>query len=52
MEECRNCKAEVKKGIRRCMYCGILNPTVTIKEVMKTMAVILIVMGIYTFFQK
>ena len=31
MEECRNCKSEVKKGIGRCPYCGILNPTIKVK---------------------
>jgi RNA polymerase subunit RPABC4/transcription elongation factor Spt4 len=32
---CRYCKQEVPKGIRRCPYCGTLNPTVTAKEAMK-----------------
>ncbi len=50
MEECRNCKAEVKKGIRRCQYCGILNPTVKTKDIFKTIFVVLLVMAIYTYF--
>jgi len=52
MQECRNCKYEVEKGIRRCEACGILNPTVTISEVVKTIAIVLAVMGVYTFITK
>jgi|GEM_PF-2116316 len=29
---CRYCKHDVPKGIRRCPYCGTLNPTVTPKD--------------------
>ncbi|MEA2050576.1 MAG: hypothetical protein U9O56_07585 [Campylobacterota bacterium] len=51
-QECRNCKAPVKKGTRRCEYCGILNPTVTIKEVLKTIFIVIVVMYIFTYFTK
>jgi len=47
---CRNCKRELRKKIRRCPYCGILNPTVTLKEIFVTMAGVVIFMGIFTYF--
>ena len=49
---CRNCKTEIRKKLRRCPYCGILNPTVTLKEIFITMIGIVIVMGIFTYFSK
>ncbi len=52
MEECRNCKYMVKKGVRRCEACGILNPTVKVKDIMITMISILVVMYIFTTFIK
>ncbi len=52
LEECRNCKSEVPEKSRSCPYCGILNPTVKVPEILKTIAVVIIVMFIYTtFFQ-
>jgi RNA polymerase subunit RPABC4/transcription elongation factor Spt4 len=50
LEDCRNCKSQIKKGIRRCPYCGILNPTVKTSEVVKTIFIILFIMGIFTYF--
>jgi len=50
LEECRNCKSLVEPKIRRCQYCGILNPTVKIKDVFVTIFAVLAVMGIYTYF--
>jgi len=50
MEPCRNCKSEVQSKIRRCPYCGILNPTVKIKDILLTIGVIVFVMGLYTYF--
>ncbi len=50
LEECRNCKSEIPEKIRRCQYCGILNPTVKVPEILKTIAVIVIIMSIYTIF--
>ncbi len=52
MEECRNCKFEVKKGIGRCPACGILNPTVKVKDIIITMLSILVVMYIFITFIK
>ncbi len=49
-EDCRNCKHEVKKGIRRCQYCGILNPTVKTSDIFKTIFIVLFVMSIITYF--
>jgi len=46
--ECRNCKSEVERKTRRCPYCGILNPTVTIKEVLVTTFFIIVVMYTYS----
>ncbi len=48
-QDCRNCKATIKVGIGRCPYCGILNPTLKIKEVFVTIAVVLFVMSIVTY---
>ncbi len=50
--ECKNCKREIKKNIRRCHYCGILNPTVTVKEVITTILVVVSIMYAYTYFTK
>ena len=50
MAECRNCKSSIKNRLGRCPYCGILNPTVKIPEILKTIAVIMILMMIYTIF--
>jgi wyosine [tRNA(Phe)-imidazoG37] synthetase (radical SAM superfamily) len=48
-KKCRNCYYEVHIGIRKCPHCGILNPTITQKEIWYIMAGILLVMGIYTY---
>jgi len=50
LEECRNCKYKVKKGIRRCPACGILNPTVKTKDIFKTIFIVVIIMSIFTYF--
>jgi len=50
LEPCRNCKSEVETKIRRCPYCGILNPTVKIKDVMFTIFGVIAVMSLYTYF--
>ncbi len=48
---CRNCKSEVQNSTRRCPYCGILNPTVTISQVLKTILVVIVIMYIYSIYQ-
>ena len=50
--KCRNCYYEVPKGIRRCEYCGILNPTIKVKEIFTMMFGIIIIMSIYTYIIK
>jgi len=50
LEPCRNCKSEVEPKIRRCQYCGILNPTVKTKDVFITILAILCIMSVYTYF--
>ena len=50
LEECSNCKSKVPKKERRCPYCGILNPTVTIPEILITIAAVIAVMSVYTVF--
>jgi len=47
---CRNCKSEVELKIRRCQYCGILNPTVKNKDIFITIFAILFIMSLYTYF--
>jgi predicted amidophosphoribosyltransferase len=49
LRKCRNCYYHVKKGIRRCPYCGILNPTLEQREIWYMMLGVLLVMGIYTY---
>lgn len=49
---CRNCKSEIQTKLRRCPYCGILNPTVTIKEILITTFWVIVVMSIVTYFIK
>jgi len=51
LKKCRNCTYDVKKGIRRCPYCGIVNPSVDIKDVFQMIFIVVLVMGIYTYFQ-
>jgi len=48
--ECRNCKSDIKNNIRRCEYCGILNPTVQISEIVITIFIIIFIMFIYSSF--
>lgn len=45
-KKCRNCTYDVEIGLRRCPYCGILNPTVTLKEIFVTMGFILFISAI------
>ncbi len=51
LEPCRNCKSEVKRGSKRCPYCGILNPTVKVKDIFITIAAVIFVMSIVTYFK-
>lgn len=46
--ECRNCKSYIKNRSGRCPYCGILNPTVKVPEILKTIAIIVVLMMVYT----
>ena len=50
LDPCRNCKSEVELKTRRCPYCGILNPTVKVPEILKTIFIIIIVMSIVSYF--
>ena len=47
IETCRNCKREIEGKLRQCPYCGILNPTVKLKDIFIGIAVVLIAMSIY-----
>ena len=49
---CRYCKREIQKDIKRCPYCGTLSPTVTIKEILKIIFIILFIMFIYSYLKK
>jgi len=51
-KKCRNCLYEVDKNIRRCPYCGILNPTIELKEIFITIVVIVTIMSLYTLYLK
>ncbi|MCK5111092.1 MAG: hypothetical protein KAQ94_06185 [Arcobacteraceae bacterium] len=48
-ESCRYCKHEIIKGVRRCPYCGVLNPTLKMKDIFVTIAVIIFIMSIVTY---
>lgn len=50
LDPCRNCKSEVELKSRRCPYCGILNPTVKVPEILKTIFAIIVIMSIFTYF--
>ena len=47
---CKNCKREIEPKKRQCPYCGILNPTVTLKDIFIAMAIVLVIMSIVTYF--
>jgi hypothetical protein len=47
---CKNCKRDIPPKKRQCPYCGILNPTVTLKDIFLTLALVLVVMSVVTFF--
>jgi RNA polymerase subunit RPABC4/transcription elongation factor Spt4 len=50
---CRYCGQEVPKSIRRCPYCGTLNPTVTPKEAFVwTLGVIVFIYAVAFLFGK
>ncbi len=49
LKKCRNCYYEVKKGIRRCPYCGIVNPTLELKEVFVMTLGVIAVLIIYSY---
>lgn len=50
LRKCRNCTYDIQVGLRRCPYCGILNPTVTLKEIFITIFAIVIFMSIVTYY--
>jgi len=50
LRKCRNCTYDIEVGLRRCPYCGILNPTVTLKEIFITIFAIIIFMSIVTYY--
>lgn len=50
LRKCRNCTYDIEVGLRRCPYCGILNPTVTLKEIFITIFAIVIFMSIVTYY--
>ena len=50
LSPCRNCKSELELKSRQCPYCGILNPTVKLPEILKTIFGVILVMSIVTYF--
>ncbi|WP_419770348.1 MAG: hypothetical protein ACNI3C_00720 [Candidatus Marinarcus sp.] len=52
IENCRNCKREIEANVKKCPYCGILNPTIKIKDVWIGIAVVLGFMSFYMLFFK
>ncbi len=49
-DKCRNCKHEIPSKISRCQYCGILNPTVKVPEILATIFFVIVAMTIYSIF--
>lgn len=50
--KCKNCKREIEAKKRQCPYCGILNPTVTLKDIFIALGIVLVVMSAVTYFMK
>lgn len=50
IKDCRNCKREVVKKITRCPYCGIMNPTLTLKDIFVSIFGIIVIMAVVTYF--
>ncbi len=50
MAICKNCKREIEAKKRQCPFCGILNPTVTLKDVFVSLFIVLAIMSVVTFF--
>ena len=42
--QCRNCKRDIRLNSRRCPYCGILNPTVKLKEIIITTVIMIVIL--------
>ena len=40
---CKKCGVEIKKGIRDCPHCGVLNPTLELKEIFIIMGIMLVI---------
>lgn len=47
LKKCKNCKVEIAPKLRRCPYCGILNPTVTLKDIWIGIAIVIGFMSVY-----
>ena len=48
LKPCRYCKTPIEKGLKRCPYCGTLTPHSDAKTTMIWIAVILVIMYLYT----
>jgi RNA polymerase subunit RPABC4/transcription elongation factor Spt4 len=48
LKPCRYCKTPIEKGLRRCPVCGTLTPHSDAKTTMIWIAIILVVMYLYT----
>ena len=49
---CKKCGEEVKKGIRLCPNCGVLNPTLRVKDIFLITIILTILMWIGNFLYK
>jgi len=49
---CKRCKSEVRRGIRICPYCGVLNPTLTASTVIIWTTIIFLLMMSFTYFNR
>jgi len=45
---CRYCKTPIEKGLKRCPCCGTLTPHSDVKSTLIWIAVILVIMYLYT----
>lgn len=50
LEPCRHCKREIEPKKRQCPYCGTLNPTVKMKEIVVGIASVTVIMYLVSIF--
>ena len=52
LKPCRYCETPIEKGLKRCPYCGTLTPHSDVKSTLIWIAVILVIMYLYTLIRR